>query len=467
MSSPPRQQRYALILAAGKSTRFKSQKSKVLHHISGKPLIQHVLDKLESLGIQKTFVVIGPQDHEVQNTLKGHNSQFVVQEERLGTGHAVMVAADQLRQLKGHILVLYADTPLIRRETLESLFETCEKKSADQVLLTAELDDPHGYGRIIRGPEGKVIDIIEEREINVEQKSIREINAGFNCFKISSLLEALSFLSRENAAQEYYLTDVLRMLQQGGKMVEDISTTFVEEILGINNRIDLSRAESWLRSQIVRKWLLEGVTIIDPSSVYIDDTVTLSPDTTIFPGVFLEGKTQVGTNCVIHRFCHLKDTVLEEGVHLDQCSVIRNSSVGKNTHIGPFAHLRNNVFVGSDCRIGNFVELKNCEIGNESKAAHLSYLGDAEIGNRVNIGAGTITCNYDGVKKHKTTLENGAFIGSNTQLVAPVTVKKGAYVAAGSSITEDVPAYALGIARGKQVNKKKWAKKNQKKSEKK
>ncbi|MDA2926202.1 bifunctional UDP-N-acetylglucosamine diphosphorylase/glucosamine-1-phosphate N-acetyltransferase GlmU [Acidobacteria bacterium AH-259-G07] len=464
-----RNKRYALILAAGQSIRFKSLKPKVLHPLCGKSLICHVLDKLKGLNIERTFVVIGPDGDEVKSALGGYPVNFVSQSEQLGTGHAVMAAAPQLRDLRGSLLVLYADTPLIRTQTLRRLLKTREKHKADQVLLTTDYENPSGYGRIIRNEKGEAMDIVEEKDASAEQKAIREVNAGLNCFRIPSLLEALSQLSPANAAQEYYLTDILRILRNGGKKVVTISTDLPNEARGVNNREELSLVEINLRAQIARRWMLEGVTILNPSSVYIDESVELSPDAIIYPGVLLEGKTKVGAGCVIHSFCHLKDTVLDQEVMVDQCSVIRNSSIGKNTRVGPFAHLRDNTVIGPEARIGSFVEVKKSRIGKRTTAAHLSYLGDAEIGSQVNVGAGTITCNYDGIRKHKTVIEDQVFIGSDSQLVAPVTLHQGSYVAAGSSITEDVPEYALGIARARQINKEGWTRRRageQKKKEK-
>ena len=449
--------RFALILAGGKGTRFNSPKAKVLHTLCGKPLLAHILDKLAGLDIQEVLVVVGHQAATVKTALSGYEVDFVMQQSQLGTGHAVMTARAQLQALSGSLLVLYGDTPFIRTKTLRRLFETREREDADQVLLTAEYENPCGYGRMIRNTDGEAVDIVEENEATPEQKTIGEINTGFNCFKISSLLEAIPRLSNQNKTGEYYLTDMLRILRETGKKVVPITTASPAETHGINTGEELADAELRLRSEIVRKWLLEGVTVLNPATVLIDESVLIGPESVIYPGVILEGRTRIGPRCTIYSYSHLENAVLEEGVIIDHCSVVRDSKIGKQSRLGPFAHLRQNCLVKSNARIGNFVEVKQSTIGEESKAAHLAYLGDAEIGSRVNIGAGTIVCNYDGVRKNRTVIEDQVFIGSGSQLVAPVTIGKGAYVAAGSAITEDVPESALGIARGQQVNKEGWA----------
>lgn len=444
------------MLAAGKSTRFKSSKPKVIHPLCGKPLVSHVLDKLRRLKVDKAFVVIGTDGNRIREELAGYPVEFVVQEQQLGTAHAVMAAHRQLKKLKGSLLITYGDTPLIETKTLRRLIETRERNDADQVLLTAEPANPHGLGRIIRDENGEAVQIVEEKDASPKQKLIPEINAGFNCFKISSLLDAFAGLSRSNAAGEYYLTDVLHILRARGKKVMTVAANSAQEVHGVNTREELAAVETVLRARIARKWMLAGATILSPSSVLIDETVVIAPDTLIYPGVVLEGKTRVGRGCTIFGFCHLKNAVLGEGVTVDHCSVIRNSRVGRGGLVGPFAHLRGEVLVGSGCRIGNFVEIKQSRIGNHTKAAHLSYIGDAEIGNHVNLGAGTITCNYDGANKNKTVVEDQVFVGSDSQLIAPVTVRKGAYIAAGSSVTDDVPEQALAIARQRQINKEGW-----------
>lgn len=449
--------RYALVLAAGQGTRMKSKKAKVLHPLCGKPLVTYVLDKLADLKIQRIFVVIGHEAEAVKRALRGYKVDFIGQQEQLGTGHAVQAAAPHLRTLSGSLLVLYGDTPLVTRGTLLRLLRIREEENADQVFLTGEFENPRGYGRIIRDGTGEVMDIVEEKHATTKQKAIREINPGFYCFKISSLLAGLSRLPHRNIAGEYYLTDMIRLLREQRKKVIAVRARSPEEVCGVNTREELADVESVLREKIVRKWMRAGVTVMEPSTVSIDDSVTIGADTTIYPNVLIEGKTRIGHHCLIRSFCHLKDAVLQEGVVIDHCSVVRESTVGRHTTVGPFAHLRKNSVIASNARIGNFVEVKESTIGQGTKAAHLSYLGDARIGREVNVGAGTITCNYDGVRKNQTRVEDHVFIGSNSELVAPVTIHKGAYVAAGSSITEDVPADSLALGRSRQVNKKGWA----------
>jgi bifunctional UDP-N-acetylglucosamine pyrophosphorylase/glucosamine-1-phosphate N-acetyltransferase len=454
-STTPRQ-RHAVVLAAGKSTRFKSEKPKLLHQLCGKPLVCHLLDRLGALDVGRIIVVLGHGSESVREALSDYPVDYALQEEQLGTGHATMCAAPALKDLEGSVLVLYGDTPLISQDTLRRLYETREKEEADEVILTVETPEPQGYGRIVRDGDGVPARIVEEKDTSPEEKLIREINAGFVCFQIRTLLQHLPLLSNRNAAGEYYLTDILALLRERGKKVVTVPALSVLETVGINSREELSRVESLLRAEIASKWMREGVTILNPATVYIDPDVTIGPDTVIYPGVLIEGKSQIGRSCTIHSGCHLLDAVLEDNVVVDHCSVIRRSGVGRGTTVGPFAHLREHASVGENARIGNFVEVKKSTIGDGSKAAHLAYLGDATLGKDVNIGAGTITCNYDGVNKNKTVIEDGVFVGSDSQLVAPVTIHQGAYVAAGSTITEDVPADSLAIARGRQVNKKGW-----------
>ena len=464
-SNQKRPDRHALILAAGQGTRIKSALPKVLHPICGKPLIHHVLERLSSLDIRTTFLVLGHQAERVEKAVSGFAVEIVLQREQLGTGHAIMAAKPQLERLSGSLLVLYGDMPLIRGRELENLFRVRERENVDQVLLTAALDNPFGYGRILRDERGEAIDIVEEQEATSEQKLIKEVNTGLNCFKIESLLASLSQLSRNNRAAEYYLTDLLRILRSKGKKVAVLESSSPGDILGVNTREEMAVVEGKMRQEIARRWMLQGVTMLDPASVYIEPTVVIGRDTVLYPGVILEGQTVIGSGCTIRGFSHLSDATIEEGVVVDHCSVVRDSKVGAGSHVGPFAHLRANTVVAGSCRIGNFVELKNTRFGDSSKAAHLSYLGDTEAGSAVNIGAGTITCNYDGQHKHKTVIEDRAFIGSGSQLVAPVSIREEAYVAAGSSITEDVPPQSLGIARSRQINKPGWGKQRRKRND--
>jgi bifunctional UDP-N-acetylglucosamine pyrophosphorylase / glucosamine-1-phosphate N-acetyltransferase len=448
--------RHVVVLAAGKSTRFKSDLPKVLHRLCGKTLLGHVLDKLPVLVDGRLIVVIGPNP-EVEEAAAAYGAECVLQEPQKGTGHAVISALPALQEQDGSVLVLYGDAPLIRVETLERLFRAVEEQDAEEALLTVETAYPEGYGRIIRDAKGEPVRVVEEKDASATEKTIREINAGFACFKLSSLRSALPQLRNDNQAGEYYLTDLVEIFRAGGSRVVTVLSDQVDETLGVNSREELAQVETLMRADINRRWMREGVTILNPATVSIDAEVILAPDTTLYPGVIIEGTSQLGQGCTVMSYSHLRDVILEEEVLVDHCSVIRSSTIGRNSQIGPFAHIRENTFIGARARVGNFVEVKKCQVGDDSKAAHLTYLGDAQIGRDVNIGAGTITCNYDGINKNRTVIEDEVFIGSDTQLIAPVTVHKGAYVAAGSSITEDVPEYSLGIARGRQINKEGWA----------
>jgi bifunctional UDP-N-acetylglucosamine pyrophosphorylase / glucosamine-1-phosphate N-acetyltransferase len=449
--------RHAVVLAAGKSTRFRSELPKVLHPLCGKPLLEHVLGKLPGLADGRLIVVVGENAAGVRETAAAYGAECVLQEPQQGTGHAVMSALPVLEEQDGAVLVLYGDTPLIRVETLERLFRAVEEDGAHEAILTVETDFPEGYGRIVRDAEGEPARIVEEKDASPSEKAIREINAGFACFRLSSLRSGLPLLQNRNQAGEYYLTDLVQILRAAGGRIVTVSSELVRETLGVNSREELAQVETFMRAEINRRWMRHGVTILNPATVAIDVEVDLQPDTTVYPGVIIEGKSVVGRGCTLMSYSHLRNAVLEENVLVDHCSVIRNSTVGRNSQIGPFAHIRENTSIGAQARIGNFVEVKKCQVGDESKAAHLAYLGDAQIGRDVNIGAGTITCNYDGINKNQTVIEDNVFVGSDSQLIAPVTIHRGAYVAAGSSITEDVPEYALGIARGRQINKAGWA----------
>ena len=452
--------RHAIVLAAGKGTRFKSSRSKVLHPLCGKPLLMHVLERLHQIGVQRTFLVVGPESQEVRQLAQGAPAQlgieFIQQSEQLGTGHAVQMAAPDLDGLGGSLLVLYADTPLIRSSTLQQLVRLVEEEGADQALLTTHLEDPTGYGRILRSKNGQAQATVEEKDATADQRAITEVNSGFYCFKTESLLPALKRLGKRNRSGEYYLTDLLQIMRERGLKVETWTSAQPSETWGINDRMQLAEAEGLMRREIARRWMAQGVTMLDPCSVLIDSSVEIGQDAVLYPGVILEGRTRIGREAVVHAYCHLSDAEVGEGAVIDHCSVIRSSRVGARSQVGPFAHIRAGSRIGSNARVGNFVEVKKSRIDEGSKAAHLTYLGDAELGKGVNIGAGTITCNYDGVRKNKTVIEDHVFIGSNSQLVAPLKIGTGAYVAAGSTITESVPPGNLAIARSRQKNKPGW-----------
>jgi len=453
---------HVVVLAAGKGTRMKSALPKVLHEAAGLPLIEHVLRAADSLHPASTTIVIGHLAAHVRDVLlKRPGLRFALQEPQLGTGHALMQAEAQLRGASGVVLVLSGDVPLLRAATLRSLIEAHLSHRAVATVLTARVDVPRGYGRIAR-KDGRIVAIVEEKDATEAERAIDEINSGVYAFDAAPLFGALASLRAANAQGEYYLTDLVRLYADRGLTVETVTLDDPREITGVNSRKELADVTAILNHTRNEALMAAGVTLVDPTSAWIGPDVTVGPDTIIHPNVHLEGRTRVGSGCVIHASVRIVDSTLDDGVVVNNFCVITESHIASGARVGPFAHIRPQSEVGEGAHIGNFTELKKTTIGRGSKANHLSYLGDATIGDGVNIGAGTITCNYDGEKKHQTVIEDGAFIGSDTQLVAPVRVGTGAYVAAGSSIVEDVPAGALGIARGKQVNKADWVAKKKK-----
>jgi bifunctional UDP-N-acetylglucosamine pyrophosphorylase/glucosamine-1-phosphate N-acetyltransferase len=451
---------HVVILAAGKGTRMKSVRPKVLHPLAGRPLIEHILRTVDGLAAVSTILVVGHGAEEVRTALASRPAlQFVVQSPQLGTGHALLQTRAALAGKSGTVLLLYADVPLLQTGTLSRLIETHHGGRAAATVLTADLDDPYGYGRILRDRSGKIVRIVEERDASGEERAIKEINSGIYAFALAPLFEALDGLAADNSQGEYYLTDLISIYRRRNLRVETLHIETAEELRGVNSRADLADLGRVLRARKNRSLMLDGVTLEDPATTYVDDDVVVGPDTVIGPGVLLEGRTRVGRGCRICAGVRLTNAMLGDDVTVLDRSVIVDSKVATGASVGPFAHVRPQSEIGEHARIGNFVELKKTTIGRGSKANHLAYLGDATIGNDVNIGAGTITCNYDGVTKQPTVIEDGVFIGSDTQLVAPVRIGKGAYVAAGSSITADVPPDALAIARGRQENKPGWASK--------
>jgi len=448
---------HVVILAAGKGTRMKSARPKVLHPLVGRPLIEHVLATTDALRADQTILVVGHGAPDVRAALAGRTTlEFVVQSPQLGTGHALLQTESLLSGKKGTVLLLYADVPLLSPSTLSRLLELHRSKRAAATVLTTAVDDPYGYGRIVRDGEGRVARIVEERDASGDERAIREINSGVYAFELARLFESLRGLAADNAQGEYYLTDLVAMYRQRNLGVEALCLDSPDELRGINSRVDLADVSRVLRARMNHAIMLGGVTLDDPATTYIDEGVTVGADTAIGPGVVLEGRTSVGERCRIGAGSRLTNAVIGDDVTILDRSIVVDSSVAAGASIGPFAHLRPGSEVGEGARIGNFVELKKTKLGRGSKANHLSYLGDATIGEGVNVGAGTITCNYDGEKKHPTVIEDGVFIGSDSQLVAPVTVHEGAYVAAGSTITHDVPADALAISRARQENKPDW-----------
>jgi len=449
---------HVVILAAGKGTRMKSTTPKVLHQLAGRPLVEHILATVDHLNPTSITLVVGYGSDQVQAALAGRsNLRYVLQSPQLGTGHALLQAEPVLKDLKGNVLLLYADVPLLEPGTLLRLLEAHREAKAAMTVLTTEVPDPYGYGRVVRDNEGQIARIIEERDASSAQRSIREINSGIYALSLRPLFKHLHQLATDNAQGEYYLTDLVAMYRQGGLRVDSLCLEHAAELRGVNSRLDLAELSQIVRQRKNRLLMLGGVTMEDPAVTYVDVDVTVGADTVLGPGVRLEGRTVVGERCHIHAGCRLTNAVVKDDVVVLDHSVIVESSVDEGAAIGPMAHIRPHSTIGPSARIGNFVELKKTAIGRGSKANHLAYLGDATIGEGVNIGAGTITCNYDGQAKHPTVIEDGVFVGSDSQLIAPVTIGKGAYVGAGSSISKDVPAGALAVARAHQVVKADWA----------
>ncbi len=447
---------HVVVLAAGKGTRMKSAIPKVLHAAAGLPLIEHVLRIADRVSPTSVVLVLGHQAETVKTALAGRtNLKFALQEPQLGTGHALLHTESALAGAHGTLVLLSGDVPLLRPETLETLVRHHEQTAAAATVLTAIVDDPDGYGRIVRSG-GRISAIVEHKDASAEQRRIREINSAIYAFDIAPLFAGLRQIGSANAQQEYYLPDLVQIYRERGLRVETVTLDSPREIFGVNSRKELADVARILRTEHNDELMASGVTLVDPATAFIGADVTIGPDTIIHPGVHLEGHTQIGSGCEIQSHVRIVNSTLADGVFVNNFCLIVDSVVGRGARVGPFAHLRPQSAVGEDAHIGNFVELKKTSFGRGSKANHLSYLGDATIGENVNVGAGTITCNYDGTAKHRTTIEDGAFIGSDSQLIAPVRVGRGAYVAAGSSITEDVPAGALAIARGKQVNKAGW-----------
>ena len=443
-----------LVLAAGLGTRMKSTRAKVLHHLGGRPLIAHVLRTVAQLDPERILVVLGHQADEVKtaaiDALSGPQMQdrleFVLQKEQRGTGHAVLCAQDVLSRSEGNVMVVYGDVPRVRVETLRNLVETHSQQGNAATLITAIVTEPFGYGRIVRtqgSEQGKFERIVEEKDASADERTIKEINPGFYCFDGSSLLEALSHLNNDNAQGEYYLTDVPALAQRNGGKVGTMTVTTIEELMGINTRSDL--AETWkrMRLETLDRLMSSGVTIVDPSSTYIDDSVEIGQDTIIHPQVIIEGNSRIGDNCEIFSWTRLRNVDIGSGCRvLNSCLIVDSKLTEKNS-VGPFAHLRMNAELLPEAVVGNFVEVKKSRLGRKTKSMHLTYLGDATLGDRVNIGAGTVTCNYDGKQKNETHIEDDVKIGSDTMLVAPVRVGRGSVSAAGSVIIEDVPPDTL------------------------
>ncbi len=432
----------AVVLAAGKGKRMHSDLPKVLHLLCGQPLLTYVLDALSAAGIARPIVVVGHSADSVR-TAAGGGVEFIEQREQLGTGHAVMQALPRLEGGTGPVLVLYGDTPLLQPETIHALLDLHRSSGAAATMLTAALDDPSGYGRIIRGSSGAVARIVEEAEATPDEARLREINAGTYVFDPAALREALSKLRPDNTQGEYYLTDTIAALLAAGRRVGALLAD-AEQAMGINSRRELAAAETVMRRRILERLMDAGVTIIDPATTYVHGGVRVGRDTVIHPQSYLEGATIVGSRCTIGPQARLVDAVLDDSVTVVASSVTK-SQVGEGTSIGPYSHLRPDNRVGRFVEIGNYAEMKNSTVGDYTKVHHMSYLGDATVGTRVNIGAGTITCNYDGKGKYPTVIEDGAFIGSDSMLIAPVRIGRGAVTGAGAVVNKDVPPGGVAV----------------------
>ncbi|WP_028042707.1 bifunctional UDP-N-acetylglucosamine diphosphorylase/glucosamine-1-phosphate N-acetyltransferase GlmU [Candidatus Stoquefichus massiliensis] len=445
---------YAIVLAAGKGTRMKSEKPKVVHEVLYKPMINHVVDELRAMGVDETIVVVGHGAEQVEAIVDGVT--FVYQNEQLGTGHAVLQAKDKLADQEGMTLVLNGDAPLIRKETLQGIIDYHQQNHNQATVMSADCDTSTHYGRIVK-VDGQVKGIVEFKDLLDTQMNITEMNTGEYCFDNQSLFNALSKITNNNAQNEYYLTDVIGIMNDEGLKVDAYKINDFNEVGGINDRVALAEATQILRDRINKEHLLNGVNIVDPANTYIGRDVIIGTDTTIEPGCIIKGKTVIGNHCHIGPYCEFTNMEIKDDVII-KFSVLSDSIIENGVDIGPYARLRTNCHIMEHAHLGNFVEMKKAVFGKGSKASHLTYVGDAEVGEDVNFGCGTITSNYDGKNKSLTKIEDNVFIGCNTNLIAPVTVRKNAYIAAGSTITKEVEEDAMAIARARQENKKGYSK---------
>ncbi|EOV8884962.1 bifunctional UDP-N-acetylglucosamine diphosphorylase/glucosamine-1-phosphate N-acetyltransferase GlmU [Listeria innocua] len=448
--------RYAVVLAAGQGTRMKSKLYKVLHPVCGKPMVEHVVDQISTLDVDKVVTIVGHGAEKVQEHLAG-KSEFVKQDEQLGTAHAVLQAKSELAGKDGVTLVVCGDTPLIEASTMEALLKYHHEKRAKATILTTVIEDPTGYGRIIRDDLGIVEKIVEHKDATEKEQRISEINTGTYCFDNKALFEALENVSNDNVQGEYYLPDVIKILKDADEVVAAYKMESFEESLGVNDRIALAEASKLMQRRINENHMRNGVTFVNPENTYIDIDVKIGQDTVIEPGVMLRGKTVIGDDCVVTSGSEIVSSVIGERVHVRNSSIFE-SKVGDDVQIGPYAHLRPESDIHNHVKIGNYVETKKAVVGEGTKLPHFIYMGDAEIGKNVNVGCGSIAVNYDGKNKAKTIIGDNVFVGCNSNLIAPVKVGDRAFIAAGSTITKDVPEDALGIARAKQDNKLGYAK---------
>ncbi len=452
-----------IILAAGLGRRMKSGLTKVLHPVAGKPMFLYPVSVAEGLYSEKIIIVVGHQADRVKDALAGRNVEIALQVKQDGTADAVRTGMSSLKEYKGTVVILCGDVPLITPETVRRLLAWHEKEHSSLTVLTTDVEDPSGYGRIVRSPDGSIARIVEDRDVDEEIKRIREVNTGVYAFDSVLLSSVIHEITAENSQKEFYLTDSIEVGLRKGLKVTSYKTDDLQEVMGINSRVELSRAEGIMRRRINNRHMLNGVTFVNPDNSYIDADVSIGQDVTIYPGTVIEGNSAIGDGCIIHPNNRIVNSRLGSGVILKDSCVIEESIIGDNSQVGPFAHLRPGCTLDKNVKIGNYVELKKSFMGDGSKANHLTYLGDAEIGSGVNIGAGTITCNYDGQAKYKTIIGDKVFIGSDVQLVAPLTVGDGAYIAAGATVTKDVPPGALAISRVEQENREGWVEERKKK----
>lgn len=454
---------HVVVLAAGRGTRMKSARAKVLHPVAGVPMIEYVLTAAAALEPRTTVVVLGYQADPVRAALAHrHGLAFAVQEPQLGTAHALLSSEPALRGARGTLVMLSGDVPLLTVSTLKTLLSVHAGAKAAATVVTATVDDPRGYGRIVRSG-GQVARIVEDRDASPAEQSIHEINAGIYAFSLDGLFDAIRGIGAGNTQREHYLPDLVAIYRQRGLEVETLRVADASEIRGINSRAELAEVSRIVRRTKNDELMAAGVTLEDPATAYVDADVSVGADTVIHPGVALEGRTTIGAGCEVHSGCRIVNSRLGDRVTIRNHCLLTDVTIGDDAVVGPFAHLRQDANIGAGAKVGNFVELKKTTLGPGSKSMHHAYLGDARIGANVNIGAGTITCNYDGVKKNTTVIEDGAFIGSDSQLVAPVTVGKGAYVGSGSTIRADVPPGALAVSAGKQRNIEGWVEERKKK----
>lgn len=446
----------AIILAAGEGSRMKSNKPKVLHEILNKSMADYVIDTAKACGAEEICVVVGHKAEEVKAGIKAEGASFALQEEQKGTGHAVMMAGDFIDE-NSDMLILYGDTPLVTGETLTKLVEVHRAEGHSVTVVSSKIDDPSGYGRIMRDDHGGFCRIVEHKDATETERLINEINTGIYIFNGRALKEALGKLNNNNAQGEYYLTDCLELILRAGGKVEAVIAKDADEFSGVNSRVQLAEATKIMKNRINRRHMENGVTLVDPENTYIGSDVKIGVDTVILPGCVLEGNTKIGVGCEIGPNSRLTDTKLGDGVKF-QTSTAIESEIGNEATVGPFAYIRPNCHIGNKVKVGDFVEVKNSNIGDGTKIPHLSYVGDTDAGEKINFGCGSIMVNYDGKKKHRTTIEDHVFVGCNVNLVAPVTVKRGAYIAAGSTITKDVSEDALAIARARQQELADWVK---------